>query len=133
MNNFDDLQQSYGRCLRSKGFIERFYEIFLASHPAIAPMFASTDFTTQRMALRRGISMAISHADGSGLVRRGIDEMASVHARSGRAPVPPALYGHWVDSLLQAVSECDPQASPALLERWRLGMGAVVATFTARY
>lgn len=25
-NNFDDLQQSYGRFLREKNFIERFYE-----------------------------------------------------------------------------------------------------------
>ena len=55
-DNYDDLQQSYGRCLRGKNFIERFYEIFLASHPDIAPMFAETDFQKQRMALRRGIS-----------------------------------------------------------------------------
>ena len=30
-DSYDDLQQSYGRCLRGKNFIERFYEIFLAS------------------------------------------------------------------------------------------------------
>ena len=43
-DQYEDLQQSYGRCLRDKQFIERFYQTFLASNPAIPPMFASTDF-----------------------------------------------------------------------------------------
>ena len=64
-DQYDDLQQSYGRCLRAGGFIERFYEIFLASHDQIELAFSSTDFQKQRLALRRGISIAISHAAGS--------------------------------------------------------------------
>ena len=127
--NYDDLQQSYGRCLRGKNFIERFYEIFLASHPDIAPMFAETDFQKQRMALRRGISAAISHAGGSTLTKRTVDQMADTHSRRGHAPVPPELYRNWVDSLAQAVSEMDPEATPQLIARWRQGMGVVVDTF----
>ena len=132
-DSYDDLQQSYGRCLRWKNFIERFYEIFLASHPDIAPMFAETDFQKQRMALRRGISAAISHAGGSSLTKRTIDQMADTHSRKGHAPVPPELYRYWVGSLLQAVREMDPEATPALIERWRQGMGAVVDTFVGHY
>ena len=131
--SFDDLQQSYGRCLRDKNFISRFYEIFLASHPDIAPMFAKTDFGTQRMALRHGISVAIMHASGSALSKRTIDQMAKVHGRKGHAPVPPRLYPYWIDSLVQAVGECDPEVTPALLERWRQGMGIVVQTFIQQY
>jgi hemoglobin-like flavoprotein len=132
-DEFNDLQQSYGRCLRGKGFIERFYDIFLASHPDIAPMFANTDFQKQRMALRRGISIAISHAAGGNLVRQSMEHMADVHSRKGHAPVAPRYYSLWVDSLVQAVSEMDPEFSPKLGERWRTGMGVVVATFTGRY
>ncbi|MGE5318986.1 MAG: globin domain-containing protein [Hyphomicrobiaceae bacterium] len=132
-DNYDDLQQSYGRCLRGKNFIERFYEIFLSSHPDIAPMFAETDFQKQRMALRRGITAAISHAAGSSLTKRTIDQMADTHSRKGHAPVPPELYRFWVASLVQAVSEMDPEATPALIARWRQGMGAVVDTFVAHY
>ena len=51
-DQYEDLQQSYGRCLRDKHFIERFYQTFLASSPAIPPMFQTTDFNKQRMALR---------------------------------------------------------------------------------
>lgn len=132
-DNYDDLQQSYGRCLREKNFIERFYEIFLASHPDIVPMFAETDFQQQRMALRRGISAAISHAAGSSLTKRTIDQMADVHSREGHAPVPPELYRYWVDSLAQAVTEMDPEVTPQLIARWRRGMGVVVDTFVAHY
>lgn len=133
MERFDDLQQSYGRCLREKDFIERFYQIFLDSHPEIASMFAKTDFNTQRFALRRGISVAIEHANGSRLAERTMNEMADAHARKGRVPVRPSLYGHWVDSLIKAVGETDPQANPALLQRWRVGMDKVVAHFTSHY
>lgn len=132
-DTYDDLQQSYGRCLREKNFIERFYEIFLASHPDIPPMFAVTDFQKQRMALRRGISAAISHAAGSALSDRTIQQMSEIHSRRGHAPVPPELYRYWLESLLQAVKETDPEVTPQLLARWRQGMSVVVDTFVAQY
>lgn len=133
IDTYDDLQQSYGRCLIRKGFIERFYEIFMASHPDVAPMFAETDFQKQRLALRRGISVAIFHAAGSAVVARTCEQMAQVHSREGRSPVPPALYPYWVDSLLLAVREFDLEADPALLARWRKAMTAVTQMFAARH
>ena len=133
LENYDDLQQSYGRCLREKNFIERFYEIFMVSHPDIAPMFAKTDFNTQRLALRRGISAGIEHASGSRLAENTVKRMAEVHSRNGRVPVPPSLYRYWVESLVTAVSETDPQADDKLLERWRKGMNKVISSFTEQY
>jgi len=132
-DQYEDLHQSYGRCLRDKRFIERFYEVFMASHPAIAPMFANTDFSKQRMALRRGISVAILHAAGSGMSRGATETMADVHSQAGRVPVDPALYPYWIDSLLQVVEATDDEATPALLARWRTAMGVVCDTFTRRY
>jgi hemoglobin-like flavoprotein len=129
---YADLHQSYGRCLRDKAFIGRFYDVFLASTPDVPPMFAHTDFSKQRMALRRGITMAIFHAGGSAVVDRGIEEMASVHASAGRCPVPAGMYDGWIASLLQVVAETDPEADEALMARWREAMAVVVATFQAR-
>jgi len=132
-DSYDDLQQSYGRCLVRKGFIERFYEIFMASHPDVAPLFERTDFQKQRLALRRGISVAIFHAAGSAVVRRTCEEMADAHCRRGRTPVAPGLYPYWIDSLLRAVREYDEQADDALLGRWRTAMQSVTGMFSARY
>jgi hemoglobin-like flavoprotein len=130
---YDDLQQSYGRCLREKNFIERFYEIFLDSHPEIRPMFEKTDFQKQRMALRRGISAAITHAAGSSLSKSTVENMSHIHSRHGHAPVRPDLYPYWVDSLVQAVQETDPQITPELAARWRKGMKVVIDTFIKGY
>jgi len=131
--NYDDLQVSFGRCLRKHGFIERFYEILLASHPAMSPMFARSDFRGQRLALRRGISMAISWAAGSTMVQRPMQQMIEVHSRAGRAPVEPVLYVYWIDSLLRAIDEFDTELTPELSARWREAMQSVVAAFAEQY
>jgi hemoglobin-like flavoprotein len=133
LSNYADLQQSFGRCLRQPDFIEKFYERFLASDARIKEMFGRTDFPKQRMALRRGISMAILHAEGNHIVDRPMGQMADVHARSGRAPVAPELYPLWVDSLLQTIRESDPKADLALLARWREAMNKVTGMFIQHY
>ncbi|WP_201316621.1 globin [Dyella sp. EPa41] len=132
-DTFDDLQTSYGRCLRQGGFIARFYEIFMASHPDIPGMFRHTDFSAQYSALRRGISAAIAFAGGSTLTRRTMTEMAKVHSRKGRAPVSPTLYPYWSDSLLRAIAEFDPEYDFALEQRWRKALEHTTAYFIEHY
>lgn len=130
---FDDLQTSYGRCLRNGGFIACFYDIFMASHPDIPGMFKDTDFSRQYLALRRGVTAAITFAGGSSLSRRTMTEMAQVHSRSGRAPVSPELYSYWVDSLLRAIAEHDPEYDLALEQRWRTALMLTTQYFTEHY
>lgn len=132
-DSFDDLQTSYGRCLHNGQFIARFYEIFVASHPDIPGMFKNTDFSVQFLALRRGISAAITYAGGSTLSRRMMTEMAQVHSKRGRAPVPPTLYPYWMDSLLRATAEHDPEYDFALEQRWRAALGRTTQYFIDQY
>lgn len=132
-DQYIDLQQSFGRCLRDRNFIERFYEVFMASNAEVAAMFARTDFQRQRLALRRGISVAIFHASGSSVVKRSMQQMADVHSRSGRCPVAPHLYPYWIDSLLTVIAETDAEADEALLARWREAMGVTIGTFIGAY
>lgn len=129
--SLDDLQVSYGRCLRNGHFIARFYEIFLDSHPDVQAMFAKTDFSKQHMVLRRGISSALAHAGGSRLAQRTMEQMAKAHSRHGRTPVASALYPYWIDSLLRAIAEHDPEHTAALDQRWRLAMNQVTDYFVA--
>jgi len=132
-DTYHDLQQSYGRCLRDNTFIDRFYETLLASDPRIPPMFARTDMAGQRMAMRRGISVAILHAAGSGLARGSVEKMADAHGKHGYVPVPPYFHSLWLESLLKVIANTDPQADTTLLTRWRNAMGVVIDTFTRRY
>lgn len=119
--------------LRNSPLVAHFCARVMAHHRNVPSLYASTDFSGQCMALRRGISSAIAHAGGSGLARRTTDKMESVHSRAGHAPVPPALYPYWVDSLLVAIAEGDPQYTPAVGARWRMAMNRVTAYFTAHY
>ncbi len=119
---FDDLQSSYGRCPHHGGFIARFYEILMASHPGIPGMFKQTDFSRRHLAMRRGITAAITRVGGSTMSSRTMTDMAQVHSRVGRAPVVPELYAYWADSLLLALAEHDPQYDFALQQRWRMAL-----------
>ena len=132
-NHYDDLKDSYGRCLAEPDFFHRFCERLLMTHPSVRRMFAQTDFETQTNALRSSISAAIWHASGNTLSGKLVDGIAAAHSRAGRAPVPPHLYAYWVESLLQTVAEVDPKITPRLLDRWREAMEGVTAAFAERY
>lgn len=132
-DDYTDVQQSYGRCLNHGGFIDRFYEILMDSHPDIPAMFARTDMGRQRRALRRGITTAILYAGGNQLVTSTVETMAQVHSRHGRAPVKPAYYRFWMDSLVVAVREHDPRCTDTLASRWREALRPVIDTFIERY
>ena len=131
--NTEAIQGSYGRCLRDKGFIPRFYELLQKRDERIPTLFADTDWSKQNKALRRGISIALTFAGGSNIVQGSMDQMADVHSRSGRAPVDPVLYQHWRNSLLQAVEEHDPRATPELMADWQRALETTTDYFTQRF
>ena len=133
MTQVDDVQASYGRCLRDRKFISRFYELLLEKDSRIRAMFEGTNWNQQQRMLRRGISISLTYASGSNAVRRSMDEMAEVHSRTGRCPVPPAYYQHWCDALVQAVSEFEPRMKPGLEESWRQALKPTTEHFADQY
>lgn len=128
-----DVQASYGRCTRQKGFISRFYELLLESDDRIRHMFESTNWTQQNKALRRGISIALTYAGDSNIVDRPMSEMAELHSRNGALPVDPDLYHYWRESLLQAVHEFDPQINPTLEKNWSSALRKATDRFVHKY
>ncbi|WP_329742222.1 globin [Dyella sp. A6] len=132
-DTYNDLQQSYGRCLRDKRFIEHFYTVFMASHPDVPALFAGTDMQKQYFALRHGISVAILYASGSPIMQRTVERMADVHGKTGHCPVSPQLYPYWIESLLKVIATSDPDSTPMLLARWREAMGVMTRSFIQRY
>lgn len=107
--NSEQIQASYGRCLRKRGFISRFYAKLLSRDARVEVMFRTTDWPKQQKALRRGISIALTYAGGSEFVRRNMSQMAHIHSRAGHATVAPELYQHWIEALLETVREFDIQ------------------------
>lgn len=112
------VRDSFGRATMDGTLIDKFYEIFLESHPDIKPRFANTDFTMQKKLLRHGINLALMFADGQALGRDGIARIRQSHSKE-KLNIPPALYKYWLDSFIKAVSLCDRKFTPQLEKEWR--------------
>lgn len=110
--------RSFGRCLVRGDLFDRFYEVFLGSHPSIPPYFANTDFTVQKQLLRHGINFALMMAKGDSIATQALSKIRSTHSKS-KLNIPPRLYGYWKNSFLQAVSEIDPKfGDEGLSDAW---------------
>ena len=112
-----DVEASFARCLVNEHFLDRFYEIFIKSHPAIKPMFANTDFTQQKELLRHGLMSVMMFAENDPMAKACLDRIRESHNRKHLA-IDPGLYKHWVESLIKTVSEIDPDYSPTLETSW---------------
>lgn len=109
---------SFGRCCVAPTFFDRFYEIFLNSHPAIKPMFQHTDMSRQKSLLRQGLTMLIMHGEGNRFGTQSLERIAESHSRK-KLNISPDLYPYWMNSLLKVVKECDPEYTPALEAEWK--------------
>ncbi len=127
-----EIDKSYGRCCANAGFLDRFYEIFLSSHPSIPALFAHTDFAKQKALLRSGIAMVVMHAQGDVFGTRALNKIAESHSKSN-LDINPCFYPLWIDSLMQAIKECDPELTPALESAWRRVLEAGALYITSRH
>jgi len=126
------VEESFERCMLKGDVIERFYAIFIDSHPDIKPRFANTDFDAQKKLLRQSIGLAILHAHNNPVGRIGIDRLARTHSKSG-LNIPPHLYAYWKASFLQAVAEFDAEFSLELKASWDLVLQKTIDGVAAGY
>lgn len=115
------VRQSLGRCLLNRslptGFLDAFYEGFVASDPRIGPLFARTDMAKQKDLLRHGLTMLILYGGGSPMAKSAVDQLATSHDRR-HLNIDPSMYRLWADSLLACVELYDPKQDAALLATW---------------
>lgn len=131
--DLDAVRNSYARCLIKEGFIERFYEIFIDSNPGIRPLFEGTDFEQQINLLRQGLGYAFQFARGDDRAQQYMGQLRKSHGRSGRIGVEPKLYPYWVNAMMAAASEFDPQFTPELEREWRSVLGKATAFMKSGY
>jgi hemoglobin-like flavoprotein len=115
----NELTASYHRCRRDERFLDTFYDGLLSKSPAIAQMFAKTDFKIQKLMLRQSLlemlcfdrKMAGTH-----------EEIERLGRRHKELLVTPEMYTMWLDSLCEAIKKHDPNYTPDLERRWRDAM-----------
>lgn len=118
----DIFDRSLLRCEARWDFLDRFYDRFLASSPAVREKFAKTDFVRQKRALRASLHHLLLAAQNE---ERGPDaylkDVAERHG-AGQLEIGAELYDLWLDSLLATVRECDPEFSPDVEKAWEAVM-----------
>jgi len=114
----EEVKKSLGRCLHWGDVFETFYRIFLERDPRIPERFVSTDWQEQKKLLRQGVNNVIGFYDGSYTAKHVMERIRHTHGRE-RLNIPPDLYSHWVESMIEAVRTLDPEFSPTLEQYWR--------------
>ena len=127
-----DVIRSFERCRRSEGFLDRFYELFLASSPAVAEKFRDTDFARQKKALMESLESMLLATEMGGMFKVHLKRVADSHSR-GERDIEPTLYDLWEDCLLTAVREHDPQIDDRLEQAWREALQPGIEFMRSRY
>lgn len=126
-------EESLKRCSANPRFLERFYEIFLACSPKIAEKFRNTDFARQREALNGSLhAMVLAVRDEPGLLDKHLAGLAERHSSRGFG-IGSELYDYWLDSLLAAVKEIDPQYDKKVHDAWERVMLVGIEYMLSRY
>jgi hemoglobin-like flavoprotein len=114
-----ELTASYYRCRRDERFLDTFYDGFLSKSPAVAQMFAKTNFKFQKLMLRQSLLDMLGFDREMPGTREEIERLGLRHKE---LRVTPEMYSMWLDSLCAAIKEHDPSYTPALEQLWRKAM-----------
>lgn len=131
-NTLNTFHDSLERCGSADSFLRRFYDIFVASSPAVAEKFADTDFRNQTRVLKTSFYLAMLASDDDAGSAQYLQRIAARHNRDD-LDIPPEHYALWLDSLLMAVSEFDPRYSPEVEQAWRAVMQPAIDYMQANY
>jgi hypothetical protein len=126
------MQQSLNRCGPNENFVDRFYETFLASSPAIRKKFAQTDWDRQL----RMMTVSLLHMTKPNRIWDLSDEalrnLAIKHGAHGEA-IPAWMYDNWLASLLSAAKQCDPEFDSETENAWLQTLAKGIAFMKANY
>ena len=116
---FEQVRQSYQRCASlGDEFFDSFYANLVDQETAIGQMFAETDMQKQNELIEDGIAQLIHFAEGSKDAETRIRALGQSHSQHF-LNVLPDYYSLWLDSLMLAVKEHDPNYTPELEAHWR--------------
>ena len=123
---------SLERCTSDRRFLERFYELFIASSAEAAAKFANTDFRVQKAALKISLYMINSSIEGKPVWNVHLEIIDSRHSMNSKY-IGPHLYDQWLECLIQAARECDPLFGDETEQAWRRVMRVGIEFLKSRY
>lgn len=111
-------QRALGNNSYNADFIDYFYKQFLAKSDQIRSMFANTNMSAQKTMLHDSLDSLLEFYTTRKITRQ-MAHLAHIHGNKGHR-VPHQLYDLWLDSLMEAVQQFDPQFDTDIELAWRL-------------
>ena len=106
---------SFERCVQDDRFLRIFYDKFLDSSEEVRAMFAKTDFSLQRRALRASLYVMVAASARKQAELSTLSELAQRH-RTLR--IKPVHYDLWMQSLLFAVEQVNGRFDAEVARVW---------------
>jgi hemoglobin-like flavoprotein len=125
---------SFGRCRAAAGFLDAFYQRFIASSDEVRAKFAGTDMKRQVRMLEDSllvVAVAIQGEEGSP-ARDDLPRIAARHSRQD-LDIRPGLYDVFLECLVETVRTHDPQFTNEIEAAWRETMRFGIDYMSARY
>lgn len=117
MGAVETVQASFARC-DSPEFYDSIYDTFLAKSDEVRTLFADTEFKRQKVLLRSTVTIMVRFQLPDPRAQTVFESVGKSHNRQGYN-IGPALYGIWLESLLESIDKHDPLSSPETADAWR--------------
>jgi len=130
----DTFLASLGRCRATPGFLDAFYQRFVASSDEVRAKFAKTDMLRQVQMLEDTlfvVANAVQGEEGSP-ARSDLPRIAERHSRRD-LDIGPELYDLFLECLIVTVRTHDPKFTPEVEAAWRAVMGFSIDYMRKRY
>ena len=125
-------KESLKRCLGSEAFLDIFYNKFLSVSDDIRNKFANTRFENQKIMLKASLHIMLMLARGDLKNTQTMQQLADVHGAK-TLDIRPEYYHSWVESMLYAIQQTDPQYTPELGESWRQALQPGIDFMLSKY
>jgi len=126
-------RDSLSRCKRKPEFFDRFYKLFMDSSPDVREKFANTDFERQKNVLSDSLFLMLAAAGTTeGFAHLQLVKLAKRHSRD-QLDIKPDWYSLWLDNLLRAVAEVDPEYSDEVDAAWRDSLKSGIDVLASGY
>jgi len=117
-------RESLGRCVDCDTFLQRFYELFIASSPEVAELFRNTDFERQKRVLRDSLyMMLVAAGTKKGPAHEEVERLARLHKDIG---VTRDMFTLWLEALIETAREHDVHFTDQLENDWRTSLSGPI-------
>jgi hemoglobin-like flavoprotein len=130
----DTFLASFGRCRATPGFLDAFYQRFVASSYEVRAKFAKSDMLRQVQMLEDTlfvVANAVQGEEGSP-ARSDLPRIAERHSRRD-LDIRPELYDLFLECLIVTVRTHDAKFTPEVEAAWRETMGIGIDYMRKRY